>query len=130
MTQVGWLVGWLIILLPGVGWDIMRHESDPLPFYPDLRNCSYSFKLITTPPHLFLHVMYRILIPPAHHPACPQHTYTYWHATVYAMVVCRLLMYTPMGWSPVDSITSSIAGYSHSLPTPRFAVIPVIRRAA
>ena len=46
------------------------------------------------------------------------------------MFICRLLMYTQMGWSPAETIASSTSGCAHSLPAPRFAVIPVIRRAA
>ena len=46
-TLVG-LVGWLILRLPGVGWGIMGYESEPLPSYHDLRNCSYSIKLSYT----------------------------------------------------------------------------------
>ena len=44
------------------------------------------------------------------------------------MVVCRLLMFTTMGWIPAESIGFSTAGYSQSPTAPRFAVIPVIRR--
>ena len=32
---VGKQVGWLILLLPGVGWDIMGYESEPLSSYPE-----------------------------------------------------------------------------------------------
>ena len=39
-------------------------------------------------------------------------------------------MYTPMGWIPAESIASSTTGYSHSQHAPRFAVMPVIPRAA
>ena len=39
------IVGWLILLPPGVGWDIMGYESEPLPYYPRLRNCSYYIML-------------------------------------------------------------------------------------
>ena len=67
------LVGWLILLSPGVGWDIMGYESEPQPFYPDLRNWSYSISLITPIPRIFLRFIYRVLIPPAHHPDYPQH---------------------------------------------------------
>ena len=66
-------VGWLVLLPPGVGWDIMGYESDPLPSYPELRNCSYSVKLITPLPRLILWLIYHILIPSAHHPARPHH---------------------------------------------------------
>ena len=38
-------VGWLILLPPGVSWDIMWYESEPLPYYTELRNRSYSFML-------------------------------------------------------------------------------------
>ena len=38
-------VSWLIILPPSVGCDIMGCESDPLPYYTELRNCFYSFTL-------------------------------------------------------------------------------------
>ena len=41
-------VGWLIILTPGVFWDIMGYESDPLPSYIKLRNCYYSMMLNLT----------------------------------------------------------------------------------
>ena len=44
------------------------------------------------------------------------------------MVVCRLLMFTTMGWIPAESIDFSTAGYSQYPPAPRFAVIPVIRQ--
>ena len=26
-------VGWLILILTRIGWDIMGYESDPLPYY-------------------------------------------------------------------------------------------------
>ena len=51
-------------------------------------------------------------------------------ATLSAMVACRLLMYTLMGWSPAASIASTTKGYSHSPPAPRFVVFPIIRHAA
>ena len=38
-------VGWLILLLHRVGWDVMGCESEPLPNYHELRNCSYYIKL-------------------------------------------------------------------------------------
>ena len=34
------LVGWLILLLDGVGWYIMDYESETLPSYHKLRNFS------------------------------------------------------------------------------------------
>ena len=40
-----WLVGWLILLPPVVGWYTMGCETEPLPSYNDLRKCSYSFTL-------------------------------------------------------------------------------------
>ena len=52
-------VGWLIILLTGLCWDIIGYESEPLPSHHELRNCSYSIKLnyttyLSTPPvHLW-----------------------------------------------------------------------------
>ena len=67
------LVGWVIILPPGIGWDTMWCESEPFPSYPKLRNCSYSVNLSTPLPHIFLRFIYRVLIPPAHHPDRPQH---------------------------------------------------------
>ena len=42
------LVGWLILLPPGVGWDTMRYESKPFPYYHKLRNCYYYIKLSYT----------------------------------------------------------------------------------
>ena len=60
------IVGSLIILLPGVGWFIIGYESEPLPFYPKLRNCSYYVKLITNPPSLLLRFIYCVLISPLH----------------------------------------------------------------
>ena len=38
-------VGWLISVPPVVGWDIMGNESEPLHYYQELSNCSYSIKL-------------------------------------------------------------------------------------
>ena len=43
--------------------------SFPTPGY----NCSYSVKLITYFPHLFLRLIYRVLIPLEHYPDCPRH---------------------------------------------------------
>ena len=41
-----WLkFGWLIILPPGVGWDVMGYESDPLPSHLGLSSCSYYIML-------------------------------------------------------------------------------------
>ena len=39
------LIGYLIILPPCVGWDIVGYESEPLHSYLELRNCSYSIIL-------------------------------------------------------------------------------------
>ena len=39
------LIGWLILLPPSVGWDIMGYESEPLPYYLGLSNCFYSIML-------------------------------------------------------------------------------------
>ena len=60
------LVGCLVLLMPGVGWYIIGYESEPLPSYPELRNCSYYVKLITPLPRLFLQFIYRVLILPLH----------------------------------------------------------------
>ena len=68
-----WFVGWLIILTPGVGWDIMGYESETLPSYPVLSNFSYSVNLITPLPRLFLRFVYLVLIPSEHHPDRPWH---------------------------------------------------------
>ena len=38
VTFTSTLFGWLIILMPGVGWDIMGYESETLPSYHKLRN--------------------------------------------------------------------------------------------
>ena len=35
-----------------------------------------------------------------------------------------------MGWIPVEFITSSTTGYSHSPPAPHFSIISVIRHTA
>ena len=51
----------------------MVYESEPLLSYPKLSNCSYSVKLITPLPRLFLRLIYHVLIPPAHHPDRPWH---------------------------------------------------------
>ena len=67
------LVGWLNILTPMVGWDIMGYESDPLLSSPELSNCSCYVNLFTPLPRLFLWFIYHVLIPPAHHPARPRH---------------------------------------------------------
>ena len=36
---------WEILITPVVGWDIMGYESELLPSYNNLRNCSYYFTL-------------------------------------------------------------------------------------
>ena len=51
-------------------------------------------------------------------------------ATFYAMVSCRIRMYSFMGWSPTDSIDATAGGYSHSLIALCVAVILVILRVA
>ena len=51
----------------------MGYESEPLPSYPDIRNCSYSPKLITPLPRLYLWIIYQVLIPLAHHLHGPLH---------------------------------------------------------
>ena len=50
----------------------MGYESEPLPYYLELRNCFYSIKLITSLPRLFIRLINRVLISPSHHPACTQ----------------------------------------------------------
>ena len=67
------LVGWLILLPPRVGQDIMGYESEPFTSYPELSNFSYSVTLITPPPCLLPMFIYRVLIPPSHQPARPRH---------------------------------------------------------
>ena len=47
--------------------------------------------------------------------------------TLFDMVACRLLIYTPMGWIPAVSIASTTKGKSHSPPALRSSVISVIR---
>ena len=66
------LVGWLTLLFFRVGWYIMGYESDPLPYYPKLRNCYYSVKLITPHSCLLLRFIYRVLIQPLHHSDLPR----------------------------------------------------------
>ena len=51
----------------------MEYESEPLPFYSDLSNCSYSVIFLTPLPCLFLWFVYRVLILPAYHLAVPRH---------------------------------------------------------
>ena len=50
-------------------------------------------------------------------------------AKISAMVVYHILMYIPIGWSPMSSIAPITKEYYHSPHAPRFSVIPVIRRA-
>ena len=71
--DLSWLVSWLIILLPRVGWDIMGYEWGSLPSSPKLRKWYHSVKLITPLPWLFLRLIYHVLIPPVHHPEHPWH---------------------------------------------------------
>ena len=78
------LVGWLILLPTGVGWYIIGYESEPLHSYPELRNCSYSVKLSTPLPRLFLRLVYCVLIPPAHHPYHPQHIILFHAQCIYS----------------------------------------------
>ena len=51
-------------------------------------------------------------------------------ATLYAMDAFRLLMYTPMGWSPAGFIASTAKGYYPSPPAPLFAASPMICHSA
>ena len=137
VETVSW-VGWSILLLPGAGWYIMGFESETLPSYLGLRNCSYSVKWNKYTSSLFIpldsftaswshqstiRIFPKVLSDSVHS------AYTVCQSTVSAMIVCSLFMYTLMGWSPAESITYYTAGYSHSTPTPRFAVIPVIHCA-
>ena len=46
--------GWLVFHPPRADWDILLYESDLLLFYPELRNCYYSVKLIKYTSSLFL----------------------------------------------------------------------------
>ena len=58
--------------------------------------------------------------------ASKQSSYMGHQATLSAMVACRLLMYTPIGWIPLASIASTTVGYSHSPPALCLAFITVI----
>ena len=115
----------------------MGYESVPLPSYPELINCSYYVKLITpsrsTPqahlPHLDPTIEPTNFSPSSAPPQDKMHIWVL-QATLSDMVLCRLFMYTPMGWSPAASIASTTDGYSHSPPALLFSSIPVIRRAA
>ena len=51
----------------------MGYKSENLPSYPKLRNCSYSVKLITPLPCLFLRFIYPGLISSLRQPDRPQH---------------------------------------------------------
>ena len=58
--------GWLILLPPGIGWDIMGYESEPLPSYISLSNFSYSIMLnytyyISTPQVHFSNHMHSVV---------------------------------------------------------------------
>ena len=131
------LVGWLIILPTGVGWYIMGYESDLLRSCPYLRNFSYSVNLFTPVPFLFLRFIYRVLIPPAHHPARLRHPIRL-HAHHINREAGHPLSYgclPPLdvhsdGLIPAASVTASISEFYHSTPAPHLAVIPVICCAA
>ena len=120
-----------------VGWGIMGYESEPLPSYPKLRNCSYSVKLITTIPRLFFWLVYRVLIPPAQHPACPRYplrlrVYCIDGETGYPLRYGHLM---PLDVHPdgVEPRGLHCPLYRWILPLsacPTFSVIPVIRCAA
>ena len=51
-------VSWLILLPTGLGWYIVGYESEPLPYYINLRNCSHSimFKYTDSPSTLQVHL--------------------------------------------------------------------------
>ena len=121
------IVGWLILLPPGVGWDIMGYESEPLPYYPRLRNCSYYIMLndeespSTPQVHLPRHISNIKICS-----ASTQISYMGWQTNFSAMVSCHLLMYSLMGFGPADSTDTSTGRYYHSLTAPHVAFIPMI----
>ena len=51
-------------------------------------------------------------------------------STFSSIVVCRLIMYSLMGWIPAASIATNAGGYSHYLTALPIIVIPIIRLAA
>ena len=127
--SIDWLVGWLFLLFPGVIWDIMGYESDPLPSYPKLRNWSYSVMIITPHPCVLLKFIYLVLIPPMHQPAHPRHliclcTQFIDGATGHSLHYDHLLPFDVclMGCSITAYIASTTEGYSNSLPASRFDV--------
>ena len=137
VTLTSTLVGWLILLPPGVGWYIMEYESEPLPSYPELRNCSYYFKLIKPYPRLLLRFIYRILLPPLHQLARLRHL-----PRLHGHFIdgggrppSPLWSLTPLDVQPDEVDPHGFhclhyRGYSHSPLVLRFAVIPVILCAA
>ena len=63
-VSIKYLISWLTLLPPVVGWDIMGCESEPLPSYNKLSNCSYTvnFKCyvniwVTLPPFLLTPIL-------------------------------------------------------------------------
>ena len=48
------------------------------------------------------------------------------HTTFSSMVACRLLIFSIMGFIPATSIAAAAGGYSHSPPSPRISVVPMI----
>ena len=81
------LVGQLMILPPGVGWDIMWYESYPLPSCHKLRDCSYSIKLSYTTtsstlqvhlPHVVPTISPTVLSPESAPPQCTAHIWDDW----------------------------------------------------
>ena len=92
-------------------------------YYVKLRRISvYSSGSLTT--SWFHHITIQIV--PISRFASTQSSYMGKHSTFFAIVACRLLMYSPMVWNPVTSIAATTEGYYHSPHTPRVVVIHVI----
>ena len=65
-------IGWLILLPPSVGWDIMGYESYTLPSYIELSNCSNYNMLNYTDYLSTLQFHFHTLISPSYPPDRPR----------------------------------------------------------
>ena len=63
---------WLFLLPPGLVWDIMGYEVEPLPSYAYIRNCSYSMMSNEKTICLLLRFIYHVLTSPSHPTARPR----------------------------------------------------------
>ena len=122
-----------------VGWNIMMCESEPLPSYKHLRNCSY-FIFYTRHWYIFHSIPLSVwlgvwswyhhimnLLYPSMRSVPVQSFCTSLPATYSVIFTYCLLTYYIIGHIPVVSNAASTEAHSHFPSSPFFSVIPKIR---